>query len=547
MNKLSLAFFAIAFVSLGACSGTPEPGSGEFAPNPLTGGTSGPETPPDQRISDLLQEAKQQYDDLHYETSLRMAEQAEAHIKTHGFPVEDEVLALTIQGFSLLQLGYLDDYFVETHGVQSGAISKFEKALTRKDDSFRAQLGIGLALFRRHGTSIIKSERLGEGVIFLEAMREDARRGFDDPKSEEGKLRLKAADRKLTTFKANRNRLIELGYVFRDPSTVPVYEDGQAAWLGTLPRDEAELAVLDIEGILDDAINGVTITGDDERLLNERITAIAKSWRKVRKYWRQRGLNDLQRSRDQLLDLREKRVKANDGVLDYFWIDRDLTFVFQSLGAFFLDSGLARARMIAIANGDTGETMEGKARRIYLSDNFNDWQKEASKANYRSALSYTESFIKRHRRFERDRVYAMDEASQTNDANSNPFLVDLVRRYKNTMEELIQEERSVRRQMVLEAAALCIDPLFQVNDIDKANIWADELKSMDIDDPLHHFVRATAYYQGKEWERAKAEYEAFVNLSSLVMTNRRNVARTRIMQCDQHLSRKAGAGEDDTR
>ena len=231
----------------------------------------------------------------------------------------------------------------------------------------------------------------------------------------------------------------------------------------------------------------------------------------------------------------------------YFWVDRDLAFVFQSLGAFFLDSALEKAHLQAIAAGVGESQLETRAKEIFLDDKFDSWEKQESKRNYTAALTYTQSFGARHQEFELLRVNKVKRAEQSEE-NTNIFMVDLVARYRTTMDELMQEERKVRTQMVLEAAALCIDPMFQINDLRLAVVWSNELKSMNDKDPIHLFVAATAYYQDEDYQAALDNYEGFMQASSITLdTQRRRISRDRIMQCEQYLAREAGAGEDTRR
>ncbi|MEZ5990794.1 MAG: hypothetical protein R3E76_00370 [Planctomycetota bacterium] len=552
MNKLYLFGAAAVLATLVGCRGTPEPES-EFQPGPLAPGES-VETPIDERISDLLQEAKQQYDDGQYPSAFRMAEQAESLITENGFPDEDKALALTIQGYCLLQRGQIDDYYVETFGTQQGAITKFERALKINEIDFRAELGIALAKFRRHGDSVRKAEALSEGVIILESIREDTRRGFKQLDAPEGKALLQEALRKLNVFKTNREQLIALEYIFTDTTSVKKDKDGKGpkpAWLGTIQESDGTLAVEDMIWALEDAIDERSATDKDKELIQDNATAFIDSWQKVKEYWRMNGLRDLQNARDRFLSVRKNDMqKIEDDDLDrmrYFWVDRDLTFVFQSMGAFFLDIGLEKARIKAISEGVTESRLEGRAREIYLDENYVSYEKTQSKRNYEASLDYTMSFVRAHRAFEMLRVNKRDQA-ESDDSNSNPFLVDLVTRYKAMMDELIQHERGARAYMILEAAATCIEPLFQINDTKRANAWANELQSLNPSNPIHHFVRATAYFQGEDWETAKAEYEAFMQQSSITEdANRRSTARMRILQCEQNLNRKGNAGEDDAR
>ncbi|MCB9894081.1 MAG: hypothetical protein H6839_06525 [Planctomycetes bacterium] len=551
MNKfVAFAAAVLVFAAVG-CSGPSEPET--FNPNPLTGGEPGPETPIPDRIADLLQEAKQQYDDMQYQTAFRQAEKAVQLIQENNYPEEDLVLALTIEGYCMLQMKYIDDYYVSTFGKQEGAVSKFNAALSLKPDDFRARLGIGLAHFLRHANSIHKAETLAEGIILLESIREDFRRAMNPKQGEDSKELLREASRKYTSFKASREKLLELKYIFRDPTTVPVYQDGTGAdaaeWLGSTDEATETLAVKDIGWILDDALKGADLKEEDRKLLHGAASTIAENWRKVRSYWRLQGLKDLQASRNKLLAARRQDagIAEDTGRMVYFWVDRDLTFVFQSLGAFFMDSGLETARLQAISEGVPQDRLEARAKEIYVSDSFKSPDKDESKRNYEAALSYTKSFVRKHKEFEDMRRRKVD-AVQEDDDNNNPFLVDLITRYQETMDEMIEDEKTLRSQMILEAAALCIDPLFQINDLREANVWAEELKAMDPDDPLHHFVRATAYFMTKDWESARTEYQAFLNDADIsTYANRRKLSRTRVMTCEGNIKRSAGAGEDDSR
>ncbi|MBZ0136689.1 MAG: hypothetical protein K8I27_09980 [Planctomycetes bacterium] len=534
------------------CSGTPEPESA-FSASPVADTESNsPETPMDQRISDALQEAKQQYDDGHYDTAFRYAQQAEGLIVEYDFPIEDEAMALTIQGYCLLQRGSIDDYFVKTHGMQEGAVSKFRRAISLRDGDFRSELGIALAQFRRHGDSIRKAESLGDGILTLEAIREDFRRGMNSKLAGKRDELLREAQRKLTVFKTNRTSLIGLGYIFQDPVSIKRNDDGsgpEPEWLGILTQNESELLVNDMNWILDDAIAGAEITAEDTAKFRAAALDIADSWRKVRKYWRVAGLDDLQQSRDRLLQVRKRdeTLAEEMGRMSYFWVDRDLAFVFQSLGAFFLDSAMERARLMAIAEGVPELRLEARAKEVFLDTAFDTWEKTESRRNYEAALTYTKSFVNRHRQFEKLRLQRVSEAEES-EINSNPFLVDLISRYRATMDELVQEERAMRARMVLEAAALCIDPLFQINDLRLAIVWANELKAMSPSDPIHLFVAATAYFQAEDWEAAMDNYDGYLQASSIANdSRRRTVARQRILECEQYLAREAGAGEDSGR
>jgi predicted Zn-dependent protease len=252
------------------------------------------------------------------------------------------------------------------------------------------------------------------------------------------------------------------------------------------------------------------------------------------------ALKDLQSARDGFLRVR----KAFPW---YLWVERDLVFVYQSLGAFFLDIGLQQARRHAVAHGVTPDRIEGETRRIYLSKEFDSWEKRESKSNYDVALQFTESFVRLHQKLEQDRINRRDSADYE-DELANPFQVDLVMRFRSTMDELIVEDRDIRVTMILEASALCIEPLFQVNDVRKAEAWATRLQASKPNDPIHHFVRATAYFNVGQYEDAVDSYNAYLKESSPTQdSNRRNLARDRKRQCQFEISRVGNAGEDSGR
>lgn len=530
------------FLIVGACLGlllaacqTTETPAGGFQSNPFTNAGESQKTPPAKRVADLLQEAKQQYDDRQFTMSFRYAEQAERLIKENKFPVEDEATAVAIQGYCLLQMGMLDDYAVDTFGVQAGAMRKFNRVLEISPNSFRAKLGMALLLFRRHGESIRKSESLDQGVIWLEQIREDAKRALNGGK--DAPVRLREASRKYAILVSNRDKLVKLGYIFRDPSTQPMDDKGkrpEAPWLGSMTPEDEELAVKDIAWAFEDAEAGTKVTAKDRSQALAAIGNLADSWRKVRGYWRLAALKDLQSARDRFLQIRKESP-------NYFWVDRDLTFVYQCLGGFFLDVGLEQARLQSIAAGNMDDSLEKEARRIYTSKEFTSWEKEQSRKNYLDAKEFTVSFIRAHRKFEELRIARKEEANY-DDLNANPFLVDLVQRYRQTMDQLIAEERGMRAQMILEAAALCIDPIFQINDTELALNFADQLKSLAPNNPIHYFVRATAHYTAKDFAAAKESYNAFLKDSSIVNGAQRDISRQRILECDEELKRSGGAG-----
>lgn len=539
-----LAVAVLLGLGLSACTSTETPAA--LQPNPFSSDYGTTETPPEARVADLLQEAKQQYDDRHYPMAFRYAEQAERLIKEHEFPIEDEATAVAIQGYCLLQMKLLEDYAVDSFGRQPGALTKFNKVLALTPNSFRARLGVALLLFRRHGESIQKAESLDQGVLWLEQIREDTRRALGN--GDDRALRAREAVRKHAILASNREKYLKLGYIFRDPSTMPMADDGKRAdapWLGTLTESEEELALKDLLWAIEDADKGAEVSETDRNRALRGAAAVADSWRAVRKYWRVKALKDLQESRDRFLAIRKESIAANKVDKDepvYFWVDRDLTFVYQSLGGYFLDIGLEQARLKAIASGRLDDTLEQEARRIYCSDDFKSWEKEQSQKNYKDSLDFTVSFIRAHQKFERNRVDAKERADY-DDINANPFLVDLVQRYRATMDELIAEERGMRASMILEAAALCIDPVFQINDTEQALAFAGQLQALAPRNPIHYFVRATAHFTDGDFAAARPEYAAFLRDSSLAENAvQRRIARQRVMECDEELRRSGGAG-----
>jgi tetratricopeptide (TPR) repeat protein len=302
-----------------------------------------------------------------------------------------------------------------------------------------------------------------------------------------------------------------------------------------MPESEEVLAINEVQWLLDDIINGAAIDEIDRKRGLSAADRMADSWRPVRKYWRLASLKDLQGTRDDFLRILKKWP-------GYFWGERDLAFIFQSLGGFFLDVGLEQARLKAVADGKHEDGLEDEARRIYLGDDFQPWEKTESKRNYAVALDYNLKFVQSHRRFEELRMSARDAANY-DDMNENPFLVDLVQRYHNTMDDLIAKERNMRASMILEAAALCVDPLFQVNDIKQAILLANSIQGLAPNNPIHHFVRATAYYTDHNYEEALASYNAFLKASSIMTDARqRDISRARRAECEQRLRNKPPAG-----
>lgn len=532
-----IAAFGLFVGSLTGCTTGTAAGT-EFQPNPVNVESGGPETPPGERVALLLQEAKQSYDDRFFEQSFRMAEKAQNLIIENRFPIEDEAMALNIQGYCLLQMGRIDDYYITNFGVQKGALTKFKLALQLQPKDYRARLGMAMGQFRRHGDTIRKAETLGQGVVFIEQAREDARRGFRD-RTENGKVVLRDVQTRLLQFKSNREKLVELEYMFYDPATRPFDDKGRrigAPWLGKLAEKDAPLVLNDAIWIVEDGIAGETLSDKDQKLALDNMLRLADDWRHVQAYWRKAAMADLQLARDGLLGVRES-------FKEYFWVDRELVFVYQSIGAFFLDIALDQARVMAISQGATPANLEAEAKKVFLSKEFDTWEKQQSARNYRDALEYIRTFVIKHKEFELERTGRVERASLEDD-NGNPFLVDLVQRYRATMDELVSEERNLRALLVLEAASLCVEPLFQVNDTRGAIRWADQYQAMYPSKPMHHFVRATSYYMGKEYEDALREYQAFMRESSITTDeSQRKICRERILQCERELSRAAGAGE----
>lgn len=529
----------IACLALAACSTATDTPMSDLRVNPLDPDAgSSTATPMDVRIPAVLQEAKQQYDDGHYEMALRHAQQAQSLIEQHIYDEGDWTMALNIQGYCLLQIGHIEPYFVRQAGAQDGAITKFKKVRERRPQDFRATLGLALCEFRIHSRHINKADTLTSGMVVLEGSREGIRRAVDADPDEAVRL-IRDTRSRLNRFIKLREDLLAHGHVFRDVNQVATINEDRlknAPWLGLIDQGREHLNVQDASYTLDDAVRTGKVSEAVAASFRESLQPVVRSWKAVRDYWRLRGLESLQGSRDQLLALRKQMP-------EYFWVDRDLMFVYQSLGAFFLDIGLEQARMQAIANGASENRLESDARRIYLSEDFNTWEKAESGRNYKDALEYTQSFVRKHQDFERLRVGRRDAAEFT-DENSNPFLVDVVARYRATMSDVIAEERNMRASMALEAAALCIEPLFQINDTARAEIWASHLQTLKMGDPIHHFVRGTAYYNAGMWEDAIECYEAYNKESSITQDhNRRSHARLRIRQAREALIRSAGAGE----
>jgi hypothetical protein len=538
------AMFAAFLVA--ACSSTEQ----EFQPsdmrvNPMNPDSAqSPTTPIHERIADVMREAKQQYDDGHYPTALHLGRQAESLMREQRYPPIEVALALSIQGYSLLQMGYVDDYYVESAGPQRGALTRFEQAKQLRAEDFRANLGVALALFRRHGDHARKSEVLGEGVISLAVLEQDLPAALRMPAGNNRRIALRQCADKLRAFTRSRQRVVETGYIFHDPYSVKLGADPSTVSplpIGKLAIAEELLVLQDVTDVLEDALSDAALPTEDIAGVAPKLARVREHWLDVQKHWRMETLKDLQASRDGLLKSRER-------IPDYFWAYRDLVFVYQALGAFFLDMGLQDARLDAIKDGARDNVIESEARRMFLNRPDNDWAKSNSARNYRDALELTRVFISHHQRFEQDRVARRNTTTFDDDDNSNPFLVDLVVRYRDTMDELIEEERNFRAQMMMEAAVLCFDPLFQINDIPQAILWADRVRTLKVGDPIHHFIRATAQFHGGQHADAKRSYEAFLEDSSITGdSGRRSVARQRILQCERHIERSAGEGGSTSR
>lgn len=518
---------------------TDQPAS-DLRVNPLDpDATPSPQTDPATRIADALQEAKQTYDDGHYNSSMRWAQTAESLIREHNYPDHDLAIAINIQGYCLLQRGQMEDYFVSPDGHVEGALTKFQKVLQILPKDFRARLGIGLCNFRLHSHMVMKAETLGQGAVSLDSIQYDLVLAFSEADSARRADLLRDARRRFAQFTSNRDKLLALHYVFKDVSKNPKFNEDRerdAPWLGTLREGEESGKVLDVNSALETAIAAGSLDSHLHRGAARDIAAVAESWRHVRNYWRKEALVRLQRARDQFLVLYKERP-------DYFWIERDLAFVYQSFGAYFLDEGLDAAQLQAIKAGTRPERLEAEARRLYLDDSNKAWAKAESGKNYKYALDFIKAFIVSHRQFEMKRIAARDKVD-FNDQNSNPFLVDLVSRYRATMEELIVQERNMRASMVLEGAVLCIEPLFQNKDTPLGVRFADDLKALQPRNPIHHLVKATAYFYDADYDLAKQSYEAYLQDSSVTEDlPRRNLARERIRQCEIHAKRNAGAGE----
>ena len=85
-----------------------------------------------------------------------------------------------------------------------------------------------------------------------------------------------------------------------------------------------------------------------------------------------------------------------------------------------------------------------------------------------------------------------------------------------------------------------IEPLFQINDLGKAIVYAERLRALDSEDPIHHFVLATAYYSDGKWLEARGTYDDFLRDSSIMQhKQQREIARIRRSECDLELRRES--------
>ncbi len=572
-----------AFVTACSMGGNSKPSPEETGAQPtdlFKGNDPKNETDPEKRVNDMLQQAKSAYDEGTYEAAHRYAETAERlvvekKVKDRGY----RATALNIQAYALLQLGLVDDYRPQSMpGYVRGSLSKFEEAMKLSPDSFRAKLGVALCQFSRHATNVSKSEKLGEGVFCLHEIETTLSMAFDSKDPVKARAHFNRAGDLYALLVRGREKLLELHEVFHDPSSVPL--DPKTRTRPEAPRltrrsmdrngnaiefseEQETMAVADLKWIIDAARDGKELEPDDPRRSLEAASTVRSYWQDVRFYWRKKALQDLQESRDQFLELcdRDMRDKRKSDKMRYFWIDRDLAFVFSSLGAFFLDMAFEDARLKALTEGRPLNEIEARARELIVDPKHSMPHKLDAKKNYESALSYFNRFVQQHEQFERLMITKAEKAD-FNDVTENPFLVDLQARYRSEMLESVSEERGMRRSIILEECALVIDPLYQNSDLDRALIFAGQLKSLDPKDPIHHFVRATAYYEraaryliDKENENAVAdykdgrdEYQAYMRASSVTTdSGQRKVARQRIEECDRHIKEmeviKSAGGE----
>jgi len=278
--------------------------------------------------------------------------------------------------------------------------------------------------------------------------------------------------------------------------------------------------------------------GQDWQIDFKLAPALAESWKTVRAHWRKSALADIQGSRDMLLELRDENARANKEDSRYFWIDRDLAFVFTSIGGFFMDYCMEDLYLQGLREGKKMAELASYGAHRYVAKDYQSPSKEESRKNYRAAQTYYESFIQRHEAFEKLRV---GKAANTNfdDVTANPFLVDLVSRYKSEMFEAVQEDKLTRKAMLLQLCALVVDPIYQVNDLEKAKVYAGQLRAMDPRNPIHHFVRATACFEAGEYDEALPEYDAYMKVSSIVEDAKlRKHVRERMELCRRFIKDK---------
>ena len=575
MAYLRLSAICVVCFYLTACamgSGGPSPDETTAPSKVVDLGKDNPkeaETDPEKRVTDALQAAKSAYDEQAYEAAHRYAETAETlvvekKVKDRGY----RATALNIQAYSLLQLGLIEDYRPrDLPGYVRGALTKFHNALELQPESFRAQLGLCMCRFRRHSVNIVKAEKLGEGVLFLSRLEAELKIAFAEQDNAKRQTEFFTAWKQFGVLNDGRAKLLEIYEIFHDPMTVPIDEKS-----GTRPeapritrfavkRDAAGAAyteemevqdVTDLKYVIQDGKEGKALDQKDSVAAFAALNRIRSYWQDVRHYWRTKALDDLQKARDGQLELRQRDIDEKKGrdKMRYFWIDRDLGFTFTALGAFFLDLAFEDARNKVLAEGKSLDRLELLARAKIISDDYVSVSKNEAKRNYEAALSYYVSFVQEHERFE---MYMLNKAEKAdfNDSTENPFLVDLQARYRSEMLDSVREERGMRRAIILEQAAMVIDPLFQLSDLERALVFAAKLKALDVKDPIHHFVRATAYFEHaklsmtrKELETAKSdyqnareEYDAFVRASSIVEEAMRKRARDRQEDCEQALRR----------
>ena len=528
----------------------------------------GTETDPEKRVNDMLQQAKAAYDDGTYQAAHRYAEQAERLVREKKVKDKGYVAtAINIQAYSLLQLGLVDDYRPEgMPGYVRGALTKFEDALRVSPDSFRAQLGLALCKFRRHGVNVSKSEKLGEGVLCLAQIEATLHRAFEAKEEATRRAEFKRASDLYAVLISGRDKLLAIYEIFHDPSSMPLDPNTRTRpEAPRLPRREVDsrgrpvefgeeretLVIKDLQWVIETARDGGNLRAEAPQLARESAALVRTYWSDVRFYWRKKALKDLQEARDAFLELerRDREQKRGTDQMRYFWIDRDLGFVFLSMGAFFLDMAFEEARQQSLAMGRPVNEVERHARSIIIDSRVKTEYKTEARRNYESALSYFSRFVQQHEQFERLMLNKAEKADY-NDVTENPFLVDLQARYRSEMLESVREERGMRRAIILEQCSLVVDPLYQNPDLEKALLFAAQLKALNPRDPIHHFVRATAYFErgaayqagndpesaNSDFVNARDEYQAYMRASSVVEdAAQRRRARDRVEECEKFI------------